>query len=82
MNRDEYQYLGRNVLYSGWPSGVYFPDASGGKHSNVPARRRCGMGAANLVDSLPFSKQFRFGLYAPLLGVERTGPRAELYGDT
>ena len=76
---DELFLVGPHIPSHFWPSGVYYSDASGGKHSAVPALRRCGIGIASLSLSSDISSSFIFGAYAPLVGVEQTVPRAELY---
>ena len=77
---DELHLVGPKVPNDPWPSGVYFSDASGGKYSSVPALRRCGIGVASLDLHSNLDSSFLFGAYAPLVGVEQTVPRGELYG--
>ena len=61
-----------------WPSGRYYTDGSGGKHSAAPALRRCGFGVAYMTEARGRS-DFAWGVFGPLIGKVQTVPRAELF---
>lgn len=60
---------------NGWPSGYYFGDGSGGKHSKYPPITRCGVG----VHYVNPHRQPVFDASMPLPGEIQSNNRAEIY---
>ena len=57
-----------------FPSGTYYSDGSGGKHTRYPTLRRCGVGLACLSGN-----QFAWGAYLALPGRVQTVLRADIF---
>ena len=69
----KYHYADRvnNII---WGSGVYYGDASGGKHTSYKSLRRCGIACVCFIAGI-----FHFGFSANLPGSIQTVGRGELY---
>ena len=74
----EVNYVGQPPDHGAWPSGTYWTDGSGGRHSAFPSLRRCGLAVSVVQPRQGGWPEFCWGAYMCLPGAKQTVPRSEL----